>query len=1015
MKAMETIQDLIEEAKVRTVWWGLCIFSVTYFLTHTSKSMWMNLPMAILILCGLRILFNQIDFRWKVRPTPRQSQSSYIDKKQLSLNDPRLSTVPPPPRWKKKIDSPVVEAAINDFIDKILNDFVINLWYSLITPDREAPELIRGVIMDALGEISVRVKEINIVDLVTRDIVDLIGDHLETFRRNHAAIGTDVMKTLSSEERDERLKYHLMTSGELYPALISPESEYKVLQKIVAGILSVVLRPREAQCPLVRTIAREIVTCLVIQPLLNLASPERINEVIEIVINLVKEGNFEQFSGEEQHVNPASLSAFDNQAKNMNLTKVNEQKTPSKDDERHPEMRIQQHSADWARMLEVATQRRTEVLTPENLENMWTKGRNYKKKEYKKSLKKGSLASNQLEAKQKSHSFIPGTSTGAEEKAVANLPPKASIDKESQAQMADGFSKSVSYEGRRHIYEVDVRKESPSDGNKNRLKRSNSTSDLTLNPDPRLALLGVGEGPLITEFYTTDLIKHNENYICDNRSPNMLPHKESQHCPKLKSRVIGAYFEKLASKSFAVYSIAVTDTENKTWFVKRRYSNFERLHRQLKEIPNYNLQLPPKRIFSSSTEDAFVHRRCIQLDKFLQDLLSIANVAEQHEVWDFLSASSKNYSFGKSSSVMKTLAVNVDDAMDDIVRQFKGVSDGLMRKVVGSPLEESDNAPARHMSWSVHDINTQLTKGIATESMNSSISDNEDIDKLGESTQGEGRLDSEANGWHSDNELDSKYFPPRVVRRLGEPENFPSDMENDSKAKSEVRGSPDSQHADLSTSLVQNPTGMPPEWMPPNVSVPILNLVDKVFQLNRRGWLRRQVFWISKQILQLVMEDAVDDWLLREVRWLRSEDTVAQGIRWAQDILWPDGVFFTRVSDDQEASDETDPSEKTFQMAGQLGGMKVTKPSSFEQQLEAARRAREIKNFLFDGAPTALVSLVGHKQYRRCARDIFYFTQSNVCIKQLTFAILELLLRTVFPELQDLLRDIRENPQSRSE
>ena len=130
--------------------------------------MWMNLPMAILILGALRILLNQIEFRWKVMPDPRQSRLSYPDKKQLSLNDPRLSSTPPPPRWKKKIDSPVVEAAINDFIDKILNDFVINLWYSLITPDKEAPELIRGVIMDALGEISVRVKEINIVDLLTR-------------------------------------------------------------------------------------------------------------------------------------------------------------------------------------------------------------------------------------------------------------------------------------------------------------------------------------------------------------------------------------------------------------------------------------------------------------------------------------------------------------------------------------------------------------------------------------------------------------------------------------------------------------------------------------------------------------------------------------------------------------------------------------------------------------------------------------------------------------------------------
>ncbi|KAI7750530.1 hypothetical protein M8C21_008703, partial [Ambrosia artemisiifolia] len=120
--------------------------------------------------------------------------------------------------------------------------------------------------------------------------------------------------------------------------------------------------------------------------------------------------------------------------------------------------------------------------------------------------------------------------------------------------------------------------------------------------------------------------------------------------------VLGAYYENLDSKSFAVYSIAVTDADNKTWLVKRRYRNFDRLHQYLKNLPNYKLQLPPKRIFSSSTEDAFVHKRCIQLNKYLQDLLSIANIAEQQEVWDFLSMSSKKYSFGRSSSVVRTLA-----------------------------------------------------------------------------------------------------------------------------------------------------------------------------------------------------------------------------------------------------------------------------------------------------------------------------------------------------------------------
>lgn len=45
------------------------------------------------------------------------------------------------------------------------------------------------------------------------------------------------------------------------------------------------------------------------------------------------------------------------------------------------------------------------------------------------------------------------------------------------------------------------------------------------------------------------------------------------------------------------------------------------------------------------------------------------------------------------------------------------------------------------------------------------------------------------------------------------------------------------------------------------------------------------MFWISKQILQLMMEDAIDDWLLRKIHWLRREDIVAHGIRLIQDVI----------------------------------------------------------------------------------------------------------------------------------
>lgn len=59
-------------------------------------------------------------------------------------------------------------------------------------------------------------------------MINLVGDHIEMYRRNQASIGVDVMGTLSSEERDERLKHHLFSSQELHPALMSSESEYKV-------------------------------------------------------------------------------------------------------------------------------------------------------------------------------------------------------------------------------------------------------------------------------------------------------------------------------------------------------------------------------------------------------------------------------------------------------------------------------------------------------------------------------------------------------------------------------------------------------------------------------------------------------------------------------------------------------------------------------------------------------------------------------------------------------------------
>jgi len=57
-----------------------------------------------------------------------------------------------------------------------------------------------------------------------------------------------------------------------------------------------------------------------------------------------------------------------------------------------------------------------------------------------------------------------------------------------------------------------------------------------------------------------------------------------------------------------------------------------------------------------------------------------------------------------------------------------------------------------------------------------------------------------------------------------------------------------------------------------------------MFYLICYGICRRQVLWITKQILQLVMEDAIDEWIIRQINWLGREDVIVQGIRWIQDV-----------------------------------------------------------------------------------------------------------------------------------
>uniref|UniRef100_A0A0V0I0W9 Putative ovule protein n=1 Tax=Solanum chacoense TaxID=4108 RepID=A0A0V0I0W9_SOLCH len=123
-----------------------------------------------------------------------------------------------------------------------------------------------------------------------------------------------------------------------------------------------------------------------------------------------------------------------------------------------------------------------------------------------------------------------------------------------------------------------------------------------------------------------------------------------------------------------------------------------------------------------------------------------------------------------------------------MARQFKGVSDGLMRKVFGSPLssfyEPTFSTSGRNLFLNVEEIHKLALTQSNSESVNS-FSDNDNDDKDGSHGDEEVGPSSEDNGRHSDNELNSKGFTPWVVKHDEELISSAVDLKNGSGLQTE--------------------------------------------------------------------------------------------------------------------------------------------------------------------------------------------------------------------------------------
>ncbi|KAJ1388779.1 Sorting nexin, C-terminal [Sesbania bispinosa] len=905
--------------------------------------------------------------------------------------------------WRTKVNSPVVEDAIDHFTRHLISEWVTDLWYSRITPDKEGPEELVLIINGVLGEISGRMRNINLIDFFIRDLINLICTHLELFRATHSKIEKQHTGSLTIESRDMELKIALAAENKLHPALFSAEAEHKVLQHLMNGLMSVTFKPEDLHCSVFRYTVRELLACAVMRPVLNLANPRFINERIEsVVINKTKVNKGVSASQELSHTKGDELQTLsenfskcldpsvtglelvqlrNGQSRNTESSVQNNPHNISKDpllsidarssrswnsfpanSQTNDDQGIQRHRSggEWGDILDVISRRKTQALAPEHFENVWTKGKNYKKKDGENQSNEqvpqhpvgssiNSGYSSQFTVENASFHADKNGSTGS---TVTSY--KDDGHNHNYMQMSESES-NTSYTSGDDETSTVTGLDSPVtmvwDGRSNRNQAVSYVHHPLENFDnhgtkkrnkshsryPRLSRTQSGSKSL-----DQAVIKHicgmNDDadmeslgriYSGADASSSAYSIPKSESCSlavnplnsssavdsfyKLRCEVLGANIVKSGSRTFAVYSISVTDVNNNSWSIKRRFRHFEELHRRLKEFPEYNLHLPPKHFLSTGLDVPVIQERCELLDKYLKKLMQLPTISESIEVWDFLSVDSQTYIFSNSFSIMETLSVGLDARSSEKTKSssnFSAPGDILAGKNMPSP----DN------------------------------------------------LQKTVKGRESSNEI--------------------SDV-----------------HHDTSDAI-------PTEWVPPNLSVPILDLVDVIFQVQDGGWIRRKAFWVAKQILQLGMGDAFDDWLIEKIQLLRKGSVIASGVRRVEQILWPDGIFITKHPNRRPPPQPTSPSQNSPH------GHQPTQVSSprmnDEQQKEADRRAKFVYELMIDHAPPAIVGLVGRKEYEQCARDLYFFLQSSVCLKQLAFDLLELLLLSAFPELDDVFKQLHE-------
>lgn len=212
---------------------------------------------------------------------------------QAVLTRSEWSHMPPRSLPALRRDMPVVSQSINDILTMVVRDFVL-IWYTDISSSPSFPTAVSEMLHRTMESLVKRIEDVDMASLIVRHILPALTVHVEKFRNSEVALrGAGLERHLTqSEELDLLLaSRYAGKTGSLHSAVdnlsstFTKQSEEAHLRQLVDSVLPLILPPKDANSRAVRIVAREIVACAVLSPLMEmLADPDFWNRTIDQLV-----------------------------------------------------------------------------------------------------------------------------------------------------------------------------------------------------------------------------------------------------------------------------------------------------------------------------------------------------------------------------------------------------------------------------------------------------------------------------------------------------------------------------------------------------------------------------------------------------------------------------------------------------------------------------------------------------------------------------------------------------------